>query len=282
MPLIDGPSSAISYFAANAESASLRRKMQNLAVASGLSTEGPGTPMRLVERKLRELVCTDSKPVMSPRSPQTSENNDVMPPFLDQESSHAGVFSELEAGEEVLLPGEWPLNQVPSPCAEDVSGFSQEVMPPPVENCTTEWVYHPVMAGPYLSHVDAGRTMGTMDMPGTAYLQQKGDVSGYSKEHNDHMLLEGRGSNEKDGDPYPSPSSLASASRRAHVQVDIPVYFKEYHDRLLFRSGGYKDMGEASYPSPSSADSASHRMYGRVLAYGDGGLGNNFTWGHDM
>lgn len=278
MPLIDGPSSAISYFAANAASASLRRKMQTLDVASGPSTDGPETPIRLVESKLRQLVCADSKPVMSPRGSQTSENNDVMPPFLAQESSHMRVFSKLEVGEEVLLPGEWPLNQVSSPCAEDVvGGFNQEVMPPPVENCTTERVHHPGMAGPSRFHMDAGRTMETMEMPNTAYLRKYGDVSGYYKEYNDHMLLEGPGFNDMGEDSHPSPNSLASASRWAHAQADIPGYFKEYHDRLLFKPGRFHNMGEASYPSPSPGGSASRRMYGGVLGCEDGDLEDNFT-----
>lgn len=261
--------------------------MQALAVSSAdFSTGGRETPMRLVERRLRELVCNDSKPV-SPKSSQTSGNNDGMPPFLDQESSHLGVFSEIEAGEEVLLPGEWPLNQVSSLCAEDVvNRFNRGFIPPPVvENCTAEWVHHAGMAGPSRSHLDAGMTMGVMDMLGTAHIQQHAGIPEYFKEYYDRMLLEARRSNDRGEGPYPLlPSSQVSASRRTHVQqTNIPGYLKEYYDRLVLKPGSSNDMGEGSYPSPSSGVSASYRMYGRVSAWGNGGFGDNFTCGmHDM
>ena len=264
IPLIDGPSNAITYFAANAESASLRKKMQTLAISSGTSsTSGPETSMRLVETKLRELVCTESRPVISPRSSQASKNLDCMPPFLDQESSHMGMFSELEAGEGVLLPDEWPFNQAPSLCAEDVScGYNQEFMPPLVlGNYTAERALHSGMAGLSHSILDAGRVFDMTDMPVTAHAQQHADLPGYFKEYNDRMLLKAQGSNDRSEYSYSSLGSQGSTSCRAHVQqTNFPEYFKEYHDRLLFKREAPGNIGEGYYPSPDSQVSVSHRM----------------------
>ena len=251
MPLIDGASSAVFYFASNAESTSLKEKMQTLAIQSAHSSaSGRETPMRLVERKLRELVCADSKPIASPKSSQISRNDDGMPPFIDQESSHLGVFTEIEAGEEVLLPGEWPLHPVSSFYAEDVvNGLNQEFMSSSViEGYMAEWIHQQGMSGSPLPYPDARRVMDVMDTPGMAHIQQHTGLPLHFNEYHDRMLLKAQESKDRGEGSYPSPSSQASASRPAHVQQqNSPEYFKQYHDRLLFKSGCSDNTGEGPY-----------------------------------
>lgn len=189
MPLIDGPSSAVSYFAANAKSLSLRKKMQSLAVSNGASSSGRPTSTQLAEASLRQLVHTDSKPI-SPKSSQFLGSGDAASLLPGHDSNQLAVFSEIGIGEEMLLPGEWSPTQVSLLGTEGArSELGQDLMPcPAMDTPTTEWSYHPrndASHQPYIHNEDMPTPM---DVLGMTQAQRYDEVPGYFRDYHDRLL----------------------------------------------------------------------------------------------
>lgn len=207
MPLIDGPANAVSYFAANAKSTSLRKKMKALALSGVASADVGGTPSRLAETRLRELVHRDSKPI-SARSSQSSSGGDTIPPSLDHDNSRLGVFSEISIGEEMLLPGDWPLSQVALLSAEGVgTGFGQELEPPPgtVGDNVAGW-NHPSEANPFQPCAYTENATVEMDVLDIIQTQQCG-IPAYFNAYHDRLVVKAERLSGIE-DPCPSQDSV--------------------------------------------------------------------------
>lgn len=214
MPLIDGPANAVSYFAANAKSSSLRNKMKALALLDTASSDGGGAPARLAETRPRGLVHRDSKPI-SARSSQSSGGDDTVTPSLDHGNCHLGVFSEIGIGEEMLLPGDWPLSQVSLLSAEGVgTGLGRDLVPPPgaVENHATGWAHISSKADPFQRRTYAEGPKVQMGMWDMIQVRLYDDTPTYFNEYHDRLLLKAEGPSRMGG-PYQASSQVSVLHR---------------------------------------------------------------------
>lgn len=189
MPLTDGPSSAVSYFAANAKSLSLRKKMQSLAISNGTSSSGRPASTHLAEARLRQLVHTDSKPI-SPKSSRFPGSGDAVFLLPGHDSNQLAVFSEIGIGEEMLLPGDWPPTQVSLLGTEGArSELNQALIPwPAMDTPTREWSYHPrkdVSHQPYIHNEDMPTPMGVLGM---TQAQRCDEVPGHFRDYHGRLL----------------------------------------------------------------------------------------------
>lgn len=189
MPLIDGPSSAVSYFAANAKSLSLRKKMQSLAVSDGASSSSRPASTQLAEARLRQLVHTDSKPI-SRKSSQLPGSGDAASLLPGYDSNQLAVFSEIGIGEGMLLPGDWPPTQVSLLGTEGArSEIDQDlILWPAMDTPTMEWSYHPrndISHQPYLHNEDMPTPV---DVLGMTQAQRYDEVPGYFRDYHGRLL----------------------------------------------------------------------------------------------
>lgn len=180
IPFIGGPASAVSYFAANAKSPSLRKKMQRLTVSNEtLSSDGPPST-QLAEARLRELVHTDSNPINS-KSSQSSGSGDAATSLPEHDNDQLSAFSEVGIREEMLPPGDWPPTQVSMLGTGGVgSELNQDLMPwPGMHTHTTGWSYHLSNDDSHLTYIHDKDTAARSDVLGMAQTQRYDGVPGY-------------------------------------------------------------------------------------------------------
>ena len=128
--MIDGPANAVSHFAANAKSLLLKKKMQALDLVDEASSSGRPGLTRLVETKLHELVHRKSTAI-SAKHLRSSGDSYTPSWLLGYGSGQLETFSEVGIGEEMLLPGAWPLGQVSLISEDDLDmGSNQDFQHP--------------------------------------------------------------------------------------------------------------------------------------------------------
>ncbi|KAL2112984.1 hypothetical protein VUR80DRAFT_5744 [Thermomyces stellatus] len=190
MRFIDGPVSAVSYFAANAKSPSLRKKMQALALPNMASSSCSFAPTQMAETSLRRLVHTDSRPT-SYKNYQSSKEDSTVPPFLDLDGSRSGAFSEFGVRQKMLLPGKWPLSRVSSQDPEAMgSELDQGLVPRlgAIEPHMTGWAYQQSNNDSRESYIYTGGVSAHPDMLGAMQVQDCGSVPGYFGDYHNRLL----------------------------------------------------------------------------------------------